>query len=40
MAISLPHKNKNSGMDTLKTSKFRLLLPVHSKVQNIFNHND
>ena len=28
MAISLPHKNKNSGMDTLKTSKFRLLLPV------------
>ena len=28
MAILLPHKNKNSGMDALKTSKFRLLLPV------------
>ena len=40
MAISLSHKNKNSDMDALKISKFRLLLPIQYKVQNIFNNND
>lgn len=40
MAISLSHKNKNSDMDALKISKFRLLLPIQYKVQNIFNSND
>lgn len=27
-------------MDALKISKFRLLLPIQYKVQNIFNNND